>query len=159
MLNERKRGLVPLPQFLAGCFWLCLAILVLIGISSLHQEGVVGPVTFPLGLAICLAGLSVIYMFQSRKQKGIELFEGEKRDAFKMAMFVCLSLSAAFAWEKLGAFPVLLILCLTELRWIEGYPWKKVIRISLMFTAGVWLVFTKALGVRLPLGMLIRFIT
>jgi hypothetical protein len=159
MLNEKKRGPVPLPQFLAGCFWLCLAALVLTGVYSLHQEGVVGPMTYPFGLAVSLVGLAILYIFQSREQEGVQLFEGEKRDVFKMALFFCLSLGAAFAWEKLGAFPVLLILCLTELRWIEEYPWKKVIGISVMFTAGVWLVFTKALGVRLPLGMLIRFIT
>ncbi len=159
MLHEKKRGPVPLPQFLAGCFWLCLAALVLTGLSSLHQEGAVGPITFPLGLAVSLIGLSILYLIQSHRQEAVKVFEGEKRDVFKMALFVCLSLGAAFAWERLGAFPVLLILCLTELRWIEGYPWKKVIGISVLFTAGVWLVFTEALGVNLPLGILLRFIS
>ncbi len=159
MLREKKVGPVPLPQVLAGCFWLCLATLVLIGISSLHQEGAVGPVTFPLGLAVSLVGLSILYLFQSRKQEAVKVFEGERRDVLKMALFVCLSLGAAFAWERLGAFPVLLILCLTELRWIEEYPWKKVIWISVMFTTGVWLVFTEALGVNLPLGIMLRFIS
>ena len=59
----------------------------------------------------------------------------------------------------MGAFPVLLIFCVTELRWIEDYSWKRVIGLSLLFTAAVWLVFTKALGLNLPLGILLRFLS
>ncbi len=161
MLGDKKLGSLPLSQLLAGCFWICLAALVLFGLSSLPlaEKGAVGPRAFPSALAVFLVALSVLYLFQSRKQEGVGLFEGEKRDIFKMSLLIFLSLGAAYAWEKLGAFPVLLIFCVTELRWVEDYPWKKVIGLSVLFTAGVWLVFTKALGLNLPMGILLGFMS
>jgi len=161
MFGDKKLGPIPVPQFLAACFWICLAALVLFGLSSLPlaEKGAVGPRAFPSSLAVSLIGLSVLYIFQSRKQEGVVLFEGEKRDIFKMFLLVFLSLAAAFAWEKVGAFPVLLIFCVAELRWIEEYSWKRVIGLSLLFTAVVWLVFTKALGLNLPLGIFLRFLS
>ena len=160
MFREKKCGVFPLPQFLAGLFWLCLAAVVLAGLLSLPkaEEGGIGPRAFPFGLAVLLIVLSVLYLFQSRKQDGVEIFEGETKDIRKMFLLVTLSLCAAFLWEPLGAYPVLLVFCLTELRWIEEYPWKKVIGISALSVATVWLVFTKALGLNLPLGILLRFI-
>lgn len=159
MFGDKKLGSIPLPQVLAGCAWLCLAVLVFVGLSPLPraEAGAVGPRAFPSGLAVSLIVLSVLYIFQSRKQEGVKLFDGEGRDIFKMFLLVFLSLSAAFFWEELGAFPVLLIFCVAELRWIEDYAWKKVIGLSVLFTAGVWLVFTKALGLNLPLGILLHF--
>ena len=161
MLGDKRLGSLPLSQFLAGCFWLCVAVLVFVGLSPLPlaEKGAVGPRAFPSALAVSLIVLSVLYIFQSRRQEAVRIFEGTKRDVFKMFLLVVLSLAAAFAWEKLGAFPVLLIFCVTELRWIEDYSWKRVIGLSLLFTVAVWLVFTKALGLNLPLGILLRFLS
>jgi len=54
-----------------------------------------------------------------------------------------------------GALPMLILLCAVELKWVEGYPWKKVVPVGLILSAGIWLVFTRFLGVSLPYGILI----
>ena len=68
-----------------------------------------------------------------------------------------LAFAAAYLWEMVGALPILLVLSIIELKWLEGYGWIKVVTVSLILSIGVWLVFTVLLGVSLPLGLLLMF--
>lgn len=156
----RKYISLPVGQFLVGLFWLGLALLVFLGISSMSaaEAGSMGPATFPKILAVSLTILVVIHWIQSRKAKAIPFFETAKiRDALKAAFLIVLAFGAAFFWESLGALPVLLLLSFVELTWIEGFGWKKVFTVGIALSVGIWLVFTMLLGVSLPLGLLIWF--
>jgi hypothetical protein len=50
---------------------------------------------------------------------------------------------------------MLILLCLVELKWVEGYGWRKAVPVGFILSAGIWLVFTQLLGVSLPYGILI----
>jgi hypothetical protein len=148
---------IPLAHFFAGLFWLALAVLVFLGIASLPdaEGGAVGPASFPRILGISLLFLVVLYWVQSRKEEKVEFFEGGAGALGKIGLVLFLSYGTAYLWEKAGALPMLLVLCLVELRWVEGYGWKKTVPVGLTLAFGIWLVFTRFLGVSLPHGVLI----
>ena len=117
-----------------------------------------GPGTYPKILAVGLTLLVSVYWLQSRKGKTVLSSEPAKiRDVAKAACLVLLAFAAAFFWERVGALPILLILSVVELRWIEGFGWLRVSLVSLILSLGIWLVFTLLLGVSLPLGWLLLF--
>lgn len=156
----RKFFPLPLGQFLTGLFWLSIAGLVFREITSLSaaEAGSMGPATFPRILAVSLSVLVALYWLQSREAKTIAFFEtAGKRDALRAAFLVALAFAAAHLWETVGALPILLVLSLVELRWIERFGWIKVFAVGMVLSVGIWLVFTMLLGVSLPLGLLLWF--
>ncbi len=148
---------IPPGYFFAGLFWLILTALVFIGIASLPdaEGGGIGPASFPRVLGVGLLVLAILYWIQSRKEGKIELFEGGARTLGKVGLVLVLSYGTAFFWEPVGALPMLLVLCLVELMWVEGYGWKKAVPMGLVLAFGIWAVFTRFLGVSLPHGVLI----
>jgi hypothetical protein len=151
---------IPRGQFLAGVFWLGIAILVLYGIRTLPaaDPGGLGPASFPKILAVSLAGLVAIYWYQSRKGSPVEAVEGEvDGSVIKASALSALALASALLWELVGALPILMALSIIELKWIEGFSWLRVFGVGLTLSIGMWAVFTQLLGVSLPLGLLIWF--
>ena len=156
----RKFLSIPLGQFFMGLFWLGIAIFVFRDILSMSaaEAGGMGPGTYPKILAVGLTLLVFVYWFQSRGKKAAPVSEPAKTgDVLKTAFLVLLAFAAAYLWEMVGALPILLVLSLIELKWLEGYGWIKVVTVSLTLSIGVWLVFTVLLGVSLPLGLLMMF--
>ena len=152
--------LLRVGPFGAVVFWLSIALIVFWGIGSMSeaQAGHIGPATFPKILAVSLSMLVIVYWLQSRKKKALSLLvTAKKSDTFKAAFLVFLAVAAACLFEILGALPVLLILSLVELRWIEGFGWIKVFSAGMVLSIGIWLIFTVMLGVTLPLGLMIWF--
>ena len=152
-----KIGSIPLSHFFAGLFWLAVAILVFVGIAPLPEAegGGIGPASFPRTLGISLLILVILYWVGSRKEGKVEFFEAGAGGLGKVALVLAISYGTAYLWEKVGALPMLLLLCLVELRWVEGYGWKKVVPVGVTLAVGIWLVFTRFLGVSLPHGILI----
>jgi putative tricarboxylic transport membrane protein len=148
---------IPLGHFFAGLFWLAVAILVFVGIAPLPaaEGGGIGPASFPRILGFSLLGLGLLYWVQSRQEKKVEVFGEEREAVHRVALLLALSYGTASLWEAVGALPVLILLCFVELKWVEGYSWKKAVPVGLILAAGVWLVFTRLLGVSLPYGVLI----
>ncbi|MDP1992454.1 MAG: tripartite tricarboxylate transporter TctB family protein [Syntrophales bacterium] len=156
----RKLLSIPLGPFLMGLCWLGLACLVFRDIASMSaaEAGGMGPGTYPKILAVGLTLLVLVYWFQSRRKKAASISEPSKTaDVVKSACLVLLAFAAAYLWEMVGALPILLVLSIIELKWLEGYGWIKVVTVSLILSIGVWLVFTVLLGVSLPLGLLLMF--
>ena len=153
----KKIGSSPLGHFFVWLFWMVLAALVFVEIASLPgaEAGAIGPASFPRILGISLLALAGIYWFQSRKEGRVELFEGGSGTLGKVGLILALSFGTAYLWEIVGALPMLLVLCFVELKWVEGYGWKKTVLIGLALALGIWLVFTRFLGVSLPYGVLI----
>jgi hypothetical protein len=151
---------IPLGQFLAGIFWMGIAILVLYGIRTLPaaDPGGLGPATFPKILAVSLVGLVAIYGYQSRKGSQVEAVEDEvSGSVIKASALSVLALASALLWELVGALPILIALSIIELKWIEGFTWPRVLGVGLTLSVGMWVIFTQLLGVSLPLGLLIWF--
>jgi putative tricarboxylic transport membrane protein len=151
---------ISLGQLLVGLFWVGLAALVFYGIRSLApaEPGGLGPATFPKILAVSLSALVALYWFQSWKAAPIPFLKKDGGGSLlKAACLSGLALSAALLWEPVGALPVLVALSLIELRWIEGFSWVRVLCVGLTLSIGMWVVFTQALGVNLPLGILMWF--
>lgn len=149
---------IPPAQLLVGLFWIGLVVLVFYGIRGLppaEPEGL-GPATFPKILAVGLLGLVALYWIQSLKAARIQ---SSKDDAggsiFKSICLCALAFITALLWEPVGALPVLVLLGIVELRWIEGFSWPRVLMVGLSLSIGMWAVFTQLLGVSLPLGFLI----
>ncbi len=156
----RKLLPIPLGQGFMGLFWLGLALLVFRDIASMSaaEAGAMGPGTYPKILAVCLTLLVFVYWFQARKVKKDTASEPAKiGNVLKAAFLVILAFAAAFLWERVGALPILLVLSVVELRWLEGFGWLRVVAMSLILSIGIWLVFTVLLGVPLPLGLLMWF--
>jgi hypothetical protein len=156
----RKFLPIPLGQAAMGLCWLAVALLVFRDIASMSaaEEGGMGPGTYPKILAVSLTVLVLIYWVQSRREKAALLTErSEARDKVRAACLVGLAFAAARLWESVGALPILLALSAIELRWLEGFGWTRVAAVSVILSAGIWLVFTQLLGVSLPLGLLIFF--
>jgi len=134
-----------------------IAFLVFWGIASLSaaEVGSMGPATFPMVLAVSLSILVILYWIQSRGEAAAPLFEkGKGPDALRALALVFLAFGAAYLWESLGAPVILLMLSLVELKWIEGFGWKRALAVGVVLPVGTWLVFTALLGVPLPLGLL-----
>ncbi len=149
---------IPRGQLLVGLFWIGLAAFVGYGIRKLPpaEPGGLGPATFPKILAVGLLGLVALYWLQSRKAERIPL--SKDGTAGRFVKPVCLSALAfisALLWEPVGALPVLVLLSIVELRWVEGFSWPRVLTVGLVLSIGMWAVFTQLLGVSLPLGLLI----
>jgi hypothetical protein len=156
----RKFLSIPLGQFFMGLFWFGMAFFVFRDIASMSdaEAGGMGPGTYPKILAVGLTLLVFIYWLQSRKKQAAQVSEPVKMgDALKAALLVLLAFAAAYLWDVVGALPILLLLSLIELKWLEGYGWIKTVAVSLILSIGVWLVFTVLLGVSLPLGLLLMF--
>ena len=150
---------MPPGHFFAGLFWLGVAVLVFVGIASLPaaEGGAIGPASFPRVLGFALLGLVLLYWIQSRQEEEVEIFGEERGAVSKIALLLALSYGIAYLWEQVGALPMLIFLCVVELKWVEGYGWKKAVPVGLILSAGIWLVFTRLLGVSLPYGILIWF--
>jgi len=157
--SMKKIFSMPLGHFFAGLFWMAVAVLVFVGIAPLPaaEGGVIGPASFPRVLGFSLLGLVILYWIQSRREATVEIFGEERRVVRRVVLLLALSYGTAFLWEQAGALPMLILLCLVELKWVEGYSWKKAVPVGLILSAGIWLVFTRLLGVSLPYGILIRF--
>lgn len=156
----RKFLSIPLGQFFMGLCWLGLAFFVFRDIASMSdaEAGGMGPGTYPKILAVGLTLLVFVYWFQAHRKKAVSVSEPAKMgDVLKAACLVLLAFAAAYLWDIVGALPILLLLSLIELKWLEGYGWIKTVVVSLILSVGVWLVFTVLLGVSLPLGLLLMF--
>lgn len=151
-------NVIPRGQLLVGLFWIGLAALVVYGIRKLPpaEPGGLGPATFPKILAVGLVGLVALYWLQARKGERIPSEKsGTAGSILKPVCLSALAFIAAMLWEPVGSLPVLVLLSIVELRWIEGFSWPRVLTVGLALSAGMWAVFTQLLGVSLPLGVLI----
>jgi hypothetical protein len=153
----KKIASIPAGHFFAGLFWLAVAILVFVGVAPLPEAegGVIGPASFPRTLGFSLLILVIFYWVQSRQEEKVEIFGEETGAVSRVVLLLALSYGTVYLWEVVGALPMLILLCAVELKWVEGYPWKKVVPVGLILSAGIWLVFTRFLGVSLPYGILI----
>jgi hypothetical protein len=150
---------VPPANLAAGGFWLLIGVVVLFGAASLPpaEGGGIGPASFPRALGILLIVLVLFYWAKARKAGEAAAKEDEEdkdRGSKRMTQLILLSFAAALLLETLGALIALLLFCGIELRWIEGYRWKKVIAVSLILGGGIWFSFTRFLGVNMPRGLL-----
>ena len=151
---------IPRAQLLAALFWIAVAGLVFYGIRGLPpaDPGGLGPATFPKILAFGLLGLVGLSLLQSRKRAYGPAAESEAGgSALKALGLSGLAFASALLWESAGALPVLVVLSVVELRWIEGFAWPRVVAVGLSLSIGMWAVFTQLLGVSLPLGLLLWF--
>jgi len=149
---------IPRGQLLVGLFWIGLAAFVVYGIRKLPpaEPGGLGPATFPKILAVGLVGLVALYWIQSFKAAKIPSSRNDAGGSIiKSACLSALAFISSLLWEPVGALPVLVLLSIVELRWVEGFSWPRVLTVGLVLSVGMWAVFTQLLGVSLPLGWLI----
>lgn len=119
------------------------------------QEGAPGPRFLPMLVAVILGFLNVMYFTEilfSKRAKPLTLPRLSEL-AFP-ALYVLVGVFMTVAWERLGVVPTVLLACLFELKFLEGYPWVKSLCASVAASVTTWMLFKYILGVELPAGIL-----
>lgn len=113
-----------------------------------------GPGFFPLWIGLLLLGLSALFVvFQvfdaaAGKAGAPVSWKGSQPAFLGWGMLVL----AAALFEPAGFVASYLLLSLALLRFIFRRSWRSTVVVSVVSTAGFWLLFAKLLEVRLPTG-------
>ncbi len=110
-----------------------------------------GPAYFPFGLGLILAGLGLIVLF---KALTIETKGGERIGGWPFKPWLII-LGAVVMFglllPRLGMIVTLPLLIFVSSLASGEFHWKEVLINSVVLTAGCWAVFSKGLGLTIPL--------
>ncbi|QEA37901.1 tripartite tricarboxylate transporter TctB family protein [Pistricoccus aurantiacus] len=107
----------------------------------------VGPRAFPLGLAILLAGLSLVLVLRP----GEDGHWPTGPLALKLVLVLALLLTYAILFIRLGFVPTSLLVVAALAR-LFGASWAKAWITGIALAVGSYLLFTSGLGIGLPTG-------
>ena len=119
------------------------------------QEGAPGPRFLPMLVAVILGFLNVTYFTEilfSKRAKPLAL--PSLPELVFPALYVLVGAFMTVAWERLGVVPTVLLACFFELKFLEGYPWRKSFFAGVAASVTTWMLFKYILGVELPAGIL-----
>lgn len=107
----------------------------------------VGPRAFPLGLAILLAGLSLVLVFKP----GADGHWPHKALTLRLLLVLGLLLAYAMLFTRLG-FISTSLLVVAALARLFGASNGKALITGVLLSAGSYVLFTEGLGIALPTG-------
>ncbi|MBB3230111.1 tripartite tricarboxylate transporter TctB family protein [Halomonas stenophila] len=107
----------------------------------------VGPKAFPLGLAILLAGLSLVLVFKP----GADGHWPHRAQALRLLVVLGLLLAYALLFTRLGFVPTSLLVVAALAR-LFGTTWGKALITGALMAVGSYVLFTAGLGIGLPTG-------
>jgi len=111
-----------------------------------------GPGFFPFGLAVILAFLALVLIFQSRRKEGVPVPFWPERAWLRPLLGAAIFLLYAFSLGYLG-FILTTFLFLVVWMWgVERIRWPTITAISVGVTAVLYFIFEYFLEVPLPTG-------
>jgi putative tricarboxylic transport membrane protein len=147
-----------LGDLFGGLFFLCLGIWVCIGGIRLQVGKLTEPGAgfFPFLGAVVLAVLSAILLFQVwvGRSKGTEAFGTLWRPIAMIAGLIVY----VIILDSLGYIIATIILCLILLSVMDRRTWWADAVVALVISAGSYILFDSLLGVKLPHGILAKFL-
>lgn len=153
--------MIKVPQLVTGLvLWALVAVLL---VTTWHMpymvEGTPGPRFMPVLLAVALSLVTVLYWIEAYMTRKDGKDSGWNTASLsRPAMFLCISIGLVLLWNPLGAVPSVLLAAITELRVLERWSWKGSITVAAIMAAFTWALFSRALGIPLPTGILGRIL-
>lgn len=147
---------------LTGLFLVIIALIYGYRAYTLPRAAIGNPIApsiYPLVLAILLLILGGILLVKSNLKESIEALKISKREAsdnerlsFKMIGWTCvIALLYAAVFNYLGYVISTFLFMLLILMIINGKSkWKINIMVALLFSVGIYMIFSKLLGISLP---------
>lgn len=144
---------------MSGVFWLCFAIFISIesyrlGLGTLHRPGP-GFLFFWTSIALGLMSLVILIRAWSSRKAGEpkETIFG-KQNTLKILLVLISVFLYAMLMETFGFIPLTLMLFLFLLGVVEKKRWPFTVFVSIVVTAGSYLIFEVWLRSQLPKGLL-----
>jgi len=153
---RRRSRLGPL---LVGLVMIAVGLVLLWQIFEIPAEGfgMQGPRFFPAVVVAIWLGLAVIYLAQhvvSLRRSGPGLPAARFDRAGPMGLLVLILVVYAFALDPLGYWIATSLLFIASARTLGSRRLRRDVIIGVALSLVVYLLFTRALGVRLPEGVL-----
>lgn len=145
-----------IPEFVTGCvLWVIVGVLVFStwNMAFWEKSGAPGPRFFPILIAIALSLLTIAYWIGAYLNRGKGIVFPKFANLKKPALFCGIVLLTVALWDTLGAIPMVLLASVLELRFLEGYAWKRSLIVTAILTVGSYVLFEMIFGIRLPWGI------
>lgn len=158
-LDQDYRSRSRLGPFLVGAAMIVLGVVLLWQVFEIPAEGLAmqGPRFFPLFAVVLWLALALIYLIQHalRLVRAGDGLPAERFDHTRAALLLVVVLVVyAFLLDPLGYWIATSLFFVTSARTLGSRTLMRDVTIGVGLSLAVYLVFTRALGVRLPEGVL-----
>lgn len=123
------------------------------GMPAFEQDNSPGPRFVPLGIAITLSFLTVLYWVEAYKNREKSIQLPSMIELAKPSMFFGLALLVVLLWDILGAAPVVFLISFMEFKLLEKYTWNRSLLVAAILCSSTFVLFEMVLGISLPRGL------